>query len=122
MATCVVKRSRSFHPLRLRQLRLALVKRPELFRLEFQPASDVQSIQRSHAEVWPMLAGEIGAYLEGIFWEGHGKPSAAGKVLFHLRSHALGFRQRQFSAKYVLAQDVLPLGIMKRRKPQRRSR
>jgi hypothetical protein len=82
----------------------------------------VKSVERSHAELRPVVTGEIGAYLEGILWEWHGKPSAAGKVLFHLRSHALGFRQRQFSAKYVLAQDVLPLGIMKRRKPQRRSR
>src|ERR1700692_3273288 len=41
-------------PPRLRQLRLALVKRPESFSLEFQRAGYMQSVEGSHAELRAM--------------------------------------------------------------------
>jgi hypothetical protein len=54
------------HPLRLRQLRLPLIERPESFRFEFQRAGHVQGVQCSHTKFRSVAASQINAQFESI--------------------------------------------------------
>jgi len=62
----MLEASGTLHPLRLRQLRLPLVKRPESICLEFQRAGHMQGVQRSHTKFRSVAASQTSAELESI--------------------------------------------------------
>jgi hypothetical protein len=74
----------------------------------------VKSIERSHAELRSVAAGEIGAQFECVLGKRNRAPKVGNFVGSKLSPRALRLLCRQSSAKLVLPESVRPLGSMQR--------
>ncbi len=72
----------------------------------------MQGIERAHAELGRVAAGEIGAKLKGFLRQRNLTPKVGSLIGNKLSVRALGLLCRHSSAKLMLPEGVGPLGTM----------
>lgn len=99
------------------QLLLAIIKRPEALRFEFESGGNVQGVEGTQAKFGGVSSGKLGANVKDRFRHANFNPRSALTVLLKSLVVEIAFVSRKCPSKDVLFNGMSPLGNMKGSQP-----
>jgi hypothetical protein len=103
-----------------RQLCLALVKGPELFRAQIECRSDVEGVKRTDTKGCPVAAHQVSASFPCRFRKTGLRPDTNGTVVLKFPPKAASFRRRNSPSKNVAINGMGHFRFVQRCNPHRR--